>query len=186
MFIQNFSSFRPDFLPKKFSGQRGLSRSRRLSFVIFLGAFLWCAGFFLAPALTGSAPEAAGGLYALYGQICHQMGDRSLHIEGHPVAVCARCLSVYCGFLIGAAIILLVPARMNSPRDIRLLAVAALLPMLVDVASGIAGLSSPSMLSRFLTGGWFGFLSAFFLVPVAIGAMRELLSPKPCPVADAL
>ena len=112
------------------------------------------------------------------------MEDRSLHLAGRPVAVCARCLSVYYGFLIGAAIIFLLPGRMNPPQDIRLFAVIAICPMLLDIAAGIGGLYSPTMLSRLLTGGWFGFLSSFFLIPVAIGAMRELLFRQYSPVAD--
>ena len=74
---------------------------------------------------------------------------------------------------------------MNPPQDIRLLAAIAIGPMLIDIAVEIGGLYSPTMLSRLLTGGWFGFLSSFFLIPVAIGAMRELIFRQYSSVANA-
>ena len=161
-----------------------LNQSRRLSFAIFVGAFLWCAGFLAPPLLGDSAPGASKGLQAFYEKICHQIEDRSLHLNGVPFAVCGRCSSIYSGFLLGAAFLLL-PGCASASGDFRALAILALFPMLLDVAGGLTGYAPPSMLSRLFTGGWFGFLSSFFLVPIAIGALEELTSRNIRSVADA-
>ena len=139
-----------------------------------MGALLWCAGFILAPFLVGMNPEFAHGLYAFYGKICHQLDDRSLHVAGNPLAVCARCSSVYCGFLVGSVIVMLF--RTSLPSSLRLMAITAMAPMVLDVIAGFLGISSPSMVSKILTGSWFGLLSSFFLIPMMQGAVEELRS----------
>jgi uncharacterized membrane protein len=45
----------------------------------------------LAPAPLAVAAYATGGF------ICHQLAERSFHIEGHQLAVCARCSGIYVG-----------------------------------------------------------------------------------------
>jgi uncharacterized membrane protein len=125
-------------------------------------------------------------IYAFYGEICHQIGDRSLHVAGRPLAVCARCFSVYYGFLIGAAMIFLLPDRFNQPRRLQLMASISLLPMLLDVAGGMAGIWTPSTATRIVTGGWFGFLGSLFLIPIAIEAIREIPSREMRGVPDGV
>ena len=39
----------------------------------------------------------------MFRSICHQLPERSFSLFGSPVAVCARCLGLYLGFLVGAA-----------------------------------------------------------------------------------
>ena len=155
-----------------------LSQSRFLSFAVLLASCVWCTGFFLAPLLVRSLPDTANGIYAFYGEVCHQFDERSLWLAGNPLAVCTRCFSIYTGFLIGSTLTFLLSARVSPPQRLQLVALIALVPMLLDVGGGMAGVWTSSTTTRIVTGGWFGFLSSLFLIPVAVEALREIRSPE--------
>jgi uncharacterized membrane protein len=54
----------------------------------------WLALLVFAPAL----PVAVAGVTYLFGAlICHQLPDRSFHVDGAQLPVCARCLGIYAG-----------------------------------------------------------------------------------------
>jgi uncharacterized membrane protein len=55
-----------------------------------------------APLLAGGHPLAALLIRDFFGAVCHQQVARSFVIEGAPVAVCVRCLGIYCGLALGA------------------------------------------------------------------------------------
>ena len=188
MFLTYFPS--PDRLFARSSSNRfraaSLSQSRFLSFAVLLASCVWCAGFLLAPVLVRSLPDAAHGIYAFYGEICHQMDERSLWFAGNPLAVCTRCSSIYTGFLIGSALTFLLSARVSSPHRLQLMTIIALVPMLLDVAGGMAGVWTSSTTTRLVTGGWFEFLSSLFLIPVAIEAIREILRDEARGVSDGV
>ena len=46
----------------------------------------------------------AGVMYALGSFICHQLPERSFHLQGVQLPVCARCLGLYCGGAFGSVI----------------------------------------------------------------------------------
>ena len=58
----------------------------------------WVALLLFGPFLP--AP-IAGVLYLFGGRICHQIAERSFHLDGAQLPVCARCLGIY----IGAALV---------------------------------------------------------------------------------
>jgi len=82
-----------------------------------------------APFLAASHPMAALLIRSFFSRLCHQDPARSFMVEGSPVAVCVRCLGIYCGVALGAWL------RLGRKFAARLLA-AALLINLLDVASG--------------------------------------------------
>ena len=63
-----------------------------------LGAFALVA----APALASAWPAGTGLLYAVGALICHQIPERSFHLAGMQLPVCARCLGLYVGGAAGA------------------------------------------------------------------------------------
>ena len=65
-------------------------------------AVLWVMLIVAAPAL--SAP-VGGVLYAAGSVICHQLPDRSFHVNGIQLPVCARCFGLYTGGALGAMIV---------------------------------------------------------------------------------
>src|SRR5688572_19260743 len=63
-------------------------------------AAAWLLLLITAPFL---ATPAAGVLYAAGALICHQLPDRSFHLQAIQLPVCARCFGLYGGAAVGSA-----------------------------------------------------------------------------------
>jgi uncharacterized membrane protein len=106
----------------------------------------------------------ASFLYALFAPVCHQIPGRSFTFCGFPLAVCARCLGIYSGFLAGLAVY---PAARGFSR----VAVPGIwlfllfsVPIGFDFVGGVLGLwASPNAL-RFATGLVWGLLLPFYFL----------------------
>jgi uncharacterized membrane protein len=154
--------------------------SVRTYVVLLSGALLWCALIVVAPIFHSSGSRALIGigdvLYGLFSPVCHQMDARSFHIFGAPLGVCARCSGIYFGFLIGAAFFPLIQdLRRPVQGGWRLGAVAAI-PMLIDVCTELIRIHNPSTITRAITGGWFGLLMPFIVVPGVVIGVEELIA----------
>jgi uncharacterized membrane protein len=105
--------------------------------LLLLAAVVWLAAVVVAPLVASSM--MAGGIYAAAGTVCHQLPDRTLHLAGAPVAVCARCLGLYAGGVLGVGAALLA-GRMaatetaDSARRARLLVAALAVPTMITLA----------------------------------------------------
>ena len=62
-------------------------------------AVVWLLLLVVAPVL---ATPVAGALYAAGSLICHQLPERSFHLQGFQLPVCARCLGIYGGAAVGS------------------------------------------------------------------------------------
>jgi uncharacterized membrane protein len=147
-------------------------RYSRTTFVLILvGALLWCAGIIGAPlCLSSSDGSAIEGklLYQIYRPICHQLPERSFFLEGFPFGVCERCSAIYFAFLFGTILYPLFRPLSNRKLPPRWLLLVAAVPMLID-ATWIGPLIyniTPG--TRAFTGGLFGLILPFFLLPIAI------------------
>jgi uncharacterized membrane protein len=81
-----------------------------------------------APLLASNHPAIAWLIRSFFSRLCHQEARRSFLVYGSPVAVCVRCLGIYCGAALASLLKMeIVPAR-------RLLA-AGLGLNLLDVAA---------------------------------------------------
>src|SRR5262249_26179605 len=120
-------------------------------------AIIWTAGPLIAPigvahgwVSMGPAPNLRSGIHffpdllalvirSAYGRVCHQLPERSLWIQGQPMAVCARCFGIYLGYFIG---LLACPLAEESLRKglprLRWL-MLALVPLAIDFAGGYFG-----------------------------------------------
>jgi len=137
--------------------------------------------------LVVAAPAArAGGhtlsaffLHHMFGRVCHQIQERSFHLAGHPLAVCARCAGVYSGFAAGVLLYPLVRSlgRTDFPARGWLLLAAA--PAALDFALGLAGVWENTHLSRALTGSLLGLAAAFYAVPGVIDLGRMIRGRRP-------
>jgi len=101
----------------------------------------------LAPLLAATHPVTALLIRSFFSRLCHQDPARSFVIAGSPVAVCVRCLGIYCGVALGMFL------RPGKVPAIRLLAVALLLN-LFDVGSGMLHWHGNMPVTRF----WLGLL----------------------------
>jgi len=147
-------------------------------------ATVWLILLVGAPYLPG---YAAAVLYAVGSFVCHQIPERSFHLAGFQLPVCARCLGLYAGVSIGAAGRLWLSARTGplgravaTTQNARRLAVLAALPTLLTWLLEVAGLWAPSNLTRALAalplGGVVGLVVAGALATVHYG---ECVPPQP-------
>ena len=111
----------------------------------------WVVAIVAAPAVAKVSGAAAAVIYAVGSLICHQMPDRSFHLAGAQLPVCARCLGLYAGGAAGALAWMSIASRRATPwpRD-RALAVLALaaIPTAVTAGAAIAGIGDVSNLWR--------------------------------------
>jgi uncharacterized membrane protein len=132
--------------------------SRRILTLAFVFATLaWAGSLLAAPyvlthAATGPlAARVAGLLYVAGGFICHQAPERSFHLWGVQLPVCARCLGLYAAAPLGA-VLPLVPLRWTHGIYLRVSLRAALaitvLPTLLTIGIEQAGLASVSGWAR--------------------------------------
>ena len=113
--------------------------SRWLAPGVALLAVAWLLLIVAAPVLW---IPVAGVMYAVGSFVCHQLPERSLHLQGAQLPVCARCLGLYGGGAVGSVIGASALARHQISRGPLLLArarrwrwtVAAAIPTLATVA----------------------------------------------------
>ena len=75
--------------------------SRWTAPAVAAGAAAWLLLLITAPVLT---TPIAGVLYAGGALICHQLPERSFHLQGIQLPVCGRCFGLYGGAAVGSAI----------------------------------------------------------------------------------
>jgi uncharacterized membrane protein len=152
---------------------------------VLAGALLWCGAIVLTPVLAGLPDPFAGvgaSLYGVFSPVCHQIEGRSLTVLGIPLAVCTRCTAVYFGFLAGVALYPFLRSVGRPAYPPRWLVALAVLPMLIDVALGWTGIHAASGTTRLLTGGFFGALIPFIILPALSEAVHELVASYRSPL----
>lgn len=119
-----------------------------------------------APVLLAHAYlEPANLIYKAFSFLCHQIPERSFHLEGHQLAVCSRCTGIYAGFAASVLFYPLVRSLRKPDSPSRLWLVAACVPIALDFALGFFGIWENTHLSRFATGAIFGAACALYVVP---------------------
>ena len=144
-----------------------MRNERRLIFIYVLtlaGILIWLAAIILAPWLRSRSSGLSPYVYACFSPLCHQVPGRSFELFGFPLAVCARCLGIYVGFLGG---MVLYPIRrdfsgVRLPRTAFFLALSA--PIVLDTAANGLGLWATSNLVRFFLGLLWGLILPFYFL----------------------
>jgi len=163
-----------EYVPQVLVDAEASGRRRRVALAAW-GLAAAVAAALVAALLLAPAAQARGwgtlsaALYQAFRPVCHQIAERSFHLEGFPMAVCARCAGLYAGALGG---MLLYPltrrlTRTDAPR--REWVFAAALPTAVDFALGFLGLWENTHWSRFSTALVLGASVPFFVVPGLVG-----------------
>lgn len=108
--------------------------------------------------------------------ICHQLSDRSLHVSGHTLSVCARDTGIYLGIFSTLAYLVLfkqntivtIPSIKNS-----FFLLLLMVPMMVDGLGSYAHLFESNNVRRLITGIAFGFVLPYFLYPLLSNRVLE-------------
>lgn len=150
---------------------------RKTYVLLFTLVGVWCCTLFLPPLIGDlGGPSIAWPFYRFFSLICHQIESRSIHALGYPLAVCARCSSVYLGFFSALAVSGLF--RGFGPKNFRPWFAVVLLPMLIDVLLDEAGIHHSTMTTRVITGCIFGAGSGILLTPILVEALRFTLPQR--------
>lgn len=110
---------------------------------ITAAALLWAGALLAAPLALEQGGVISTGAAVLYegaGRICHQRPERSFHLAGTPLPVCARCAGLYFAGAAGALLAWAGRRRVATPTGARLLLLTAALPTALSVAAEAAGL----------------------------------------------
>lgn len=125
---------------------------RFIAGALTLGALLWCGTLLFAPlALRGTHPRlaiAAAAVYRGAGLICHQRPERSFHLAGVQLPVCARCAGLYISGGIGALAAWIGWRRPRVPGWARTALAVAAIPTAVTVGLEFLGVAYPSNAAR--------------------------------------
>jgi uncharacterized membrane protein len=151
------------------------SQARRVWGVTLAGVFLWVFAIVLAPvAMENHWFALSSRLYTFFGYICHQIPERSLYFDGHPLAVCSRCFGVYFGLFAG----LLAYPLWRKIEEVEPLArfwlFLSLVPIGIDWSLTMFGIWENTHLSRFITGLILGVVCATYIVPAVVEIRRNL------------
>ena len=146
----------------------------RTYLTLLLLVALWCAALLAAPLLQSWGSPVGGFFYEAFSKICHQMDQRSFHLAGLKLAVCARCSSIYFGFLLTLlGLSLLGPLeKLRVPRLLWL--GCAILPMLLDVFLNDSGILFSTLTTRAVTGVIFGAILPFYIAPPLLEAVAQI------------
>jgi uncharacterized membrane protein len=155
------------------------ARFRRQAFRVWLLStaviLIWVALIVLAPLAKASGFFAVSSpLYNFFSYICHQISERSFHVEGEKFAVCSRCFGVYFGLLAGFVGYPLWREIDSIEPPPRFWLFLSLIPISVDWALGVFGIWENTHLSRFVTGSILGVACAVFIVPALVEITRNL------------
>jgi uncharacterized membrane protein len=113
-------------------------------------------------------------LYSFFGLMCHQMPDRSFHVDGEKFGVCSRCFGIYFGLFFGFVIYPLW-RRIDEIEPIsRIWLFLSLIPIGVDWSLTIFGIWENTFASRLITGLIIGVACATFIVPATVEITRNL------------
>jgi uncharacterized membrane protein len=119
----------------------------------------WAAAIALAPAAgqrAGAGVFLAGLTYLAGSIVCHQLPDRSFHLAGAQLPVCARCTGLYVGGALGSIAWLLwrrVRSRKLASLDRKratLAIVIVAVPTILTAATAFLGVWDLSNTSRAL------------------------------------
>jgi len=132
-----------------------------------LGIGLWVLALLVAPIALDSSHRAvsscAAAVYAAGSTVCHQRPERSFHIAGHKMPVCARCTGLYVSAAAAVPLAVLLAAPLTARRA-RLILLVAALPTALTWGLEYAGVMPFSNAARALAALPLGFAAAWLVV----------------------
>ncbi|MEO7274034.1 MAG: DUF2085 domain-containing protein [Vicinamibacterales bacterium] len=136
-------------------------------------AVAWVAILLAAPvALAHGYVTFPAVVYQAGGLICHQRAERSFHLLGIQLPVCARCLGLYASGAVGAVAACGFGRGRPARSDARVLLAIAAIPTAVTLIGEWAGLWYPTGAARAMAAIPLGLCGAYVLVASLVTAAR--------------
>jgi uncharacterized membrane protein len=149
-------------------------------FFVLAVSLTWCLGILIAPLWggeTGIKGSISGSFYSFYSSSCHQLDERSFHINGNKYGVCSRCTSIYFGFLFGVILYPFVRKLNNIDLPSLLYLFIGVALMVIDVGLDIAEVVKNSFITREISGAVLGTILPFYIIPGIIRVFYEFFTP---------
>jgi uncharacterized membrane protein len=105
----------------------------------------------------------AAAVYAAGSNVCHQRPERSFHIAGYKMPVCARCTGLYVSAAAAVPLAILLAAPLTARRA-RIILLLAALPTAITWGLEYAGVLPFSNAARALAALPLGFAAAWLVV----------------------
>ncbi len=125
---------------------------RSTALFLTAGAVVWVAIIVVAPlALAHGYTLFPALVYEAGGPICHQRPERSFHLAGVQLPVCARCFGLYASGAVGAvaaSVAGVPPARRSEDRNAATALALAASPTAFTVATEWIGILHPGGVAR--------------------------------------
>ncbi len=154
---------------------------RFAAWALVAAAVGWGTAILAAPLVRGSrdgdlATRLAALTYVIGAFVCHQRPDRSFHLAGAQLPVCARCAALYWGGAIGVAVWLL-RSRTGGSRAInRTLVRRAIfilsVPIAVTLGASAIGMWDADNAFRAISSAPVGVALGALLAAVVLGDLR--------------
>jgi uncharacterized membrane protein len=129
-----------------------------------------------------SSSYLSNAIYAAASLICHQRPERSFHIAGVPLAVCARCTGLYSGAAMGVLMLIafsglgrISPARVEraiTPQRAKRALITLGAPTIVTVVTALLGWWDPGNTIRATLAVPLGAIAGAVVAAVAAGDLR--------------
>lgn len=149
------------------TASNGTNRAQILMWISASAFVLVVIGMIVGAPLATSLgyPTVGAIIFKVFAPLCHQISERSFHLDGHPFAVCSRCTGIYAGFAAGVVFYPLVRSLKYTYTPRRLWLLLSAVPIAVDWLLGFSGIWANTHFSRFLTGALLGTVCALYIVP---------------------
>jgi uncharacterized membrane protein len=158
-----------------------IKRYQKIIYIVVVAiSLIWCGGILIAPLWageTGYKGSLSDGFYSFYSSSCHQLDERSFHLNEHKYGVCSRCTSIYFGFLFGVMLYPFVRKLNNIDLPSLLYLFIGVALMVIDVGLDIADVVKNSFLTREISGTILGIILPFYIIPGIIRVFYEFFAP---------
>lgn len=162
-------SYTPSHLTERLTKQ-----ARNVWLVALFLILLWPLSMVLAPLLSAfGIDNVAHPIYSFFSLLCHQQYDRSFHLYGHKLAVCARCFGVYFGLFAGFVLYPMFRRLEQIEPPSRIWLALSAIPIAIDWLLGFLHVLENTHASRFVTGLILGATCSIYLVPAFVEIIRN-------------
>jgi len=133
-------------------------------FSTLIGILLWLGAIFLAPYFKSQSSPLNVLVYTIFSSVCHQIPSRSFVCFGYPLAVCARCLGIYVGFLTGVGLYPVMNGFSTDHLPKTKIFILLSLPIGIDTISNFLNLWTTTSWLRFVFGFMWGLILPFYFI----------------------
>lgn len=119
-----------------------------------------------------------------FSKICHQIPERSPHINAIALGVCHRCYGIYLGLPLATLAYLFLRSLPVTTQALRLTLFGSLVLLAVDWGAPLLGMWHNTPFTRMATGLFFGVVAGFYLSKALAGETQPALDSGPASVAD--